>query len=152
MIELNLLVKKTIDYLISNGLKELKKHESPRNPKSCFGLICYDCIGKYEFKQASYIKSSWEKDSKKFRTKVLEGLNLNSEQNGLVSRFEVDVFTTKEIEKNILSQSRPYIRKSFIAAIVTRKLQEYGLNCSFTCPSNYFSLKKKKYSFWNVFK
>lgn len=93
MLELDLLVKKTIEYLISNGLKELKKHESPRNPKSCFGLICIECIGRFEFKEAFYIKTSWQKDFKKFRTKVLESLNEIREQCGLVSRFEVDVQT-----------------------------------------------------------
>ena len=143
MIELSLLIKKTIEYLKRKNLSELDLSESSRNPFSCWGQICISCKGYFEFKEAQYVKAIWEKNCKKFREKVIEKIDSDITLDHFpLKRVEIDLITAQEIKNNIMSKPRFYIKKAVIAKIISQKLQEFGVNCWFNCSYNWFSSSK----------
>lgn len=152
MIEINLLVKKTIEFLKKNGLNDLNINESPRKKESCWGKICISCEGSHSFKQAQYIKAIWQKNCKNFRNIVIESLNEEEKmicEDQLISRIELNFEEIKKIRSNIGNKPRIYIKKSVIEEILHNKLVNYGIKCQFKCLFNWFSIKKNQNFKWN---
>jgi hypothetical protein len=147
--------------MINNNLKDLFLSQSPRDLNGCWAKICIDCLGSYEFKDAQYIKISWQKNCKKFKDLVNEKLKLieNYNENHMdcseisnninVNRIELPMEIVFELKKNILFKPRKYIRKSVISKIINEKLLEYDVKCLLKCKFNWFlSSKTSPFRCW----
>lgn len=70
------LKKITIEFMKENNLIDLVSLVSARKPESVWGILCIKLIGRYEFNVAQNIHNIWMRNTKRFKTEIIELLEI----------------------------------------------------------------------------
>lgn len=151
-IEIDVIVSKTVDYLIENKIIPCNLVDTYRGENTLWGQLCSKIFGVYEFVNSLYIRTLWTRNTKSFRTRVMDQYRLKKSS----SAQKVILLTDKDKKKirSFIMLSKTQNRRRFNTSFcdfVSKKLQVLGILCWLKYGSNWFRKEdgRKRGDFWN---
>ncbi|CAF1028135.1 unnamed protein product [Brachionus calyciflorus] len=139
-------IQLTLNFMIENGLNDLKPGEMLSNKNGIWGRLS-EIVFQEPFCQSNalFLSKNWERDRNGFRTSILSILNSKEKNdNGAVNCFQFRLSKTEwdDIQKFISKDKnkRQYFTSEF-DHVISKTLQENGIKCWVYNNFNYF-LKK----------
>lgn len=165
------LIKHTLAYMIRESLDLLNLNQSYYLKNSCWQTIVKSVYGVEDNKESLYIYRLWERDTRQFKSKVLNTLNKiktdkvdkpdikidtsfknekkeNIKKINLINKELFTCYIKYEEWKSLLNNltninKRPRFKK-IIDNILSDKIQKIGINCQLKSSFNNFNKSKRQ--------